>query len=79
MAFQNKNFAVIAYANGFTMWVYKTRDDIDMIDAQTKYFPAGIVKLMNVGDIIIINSGKLSYLRCVEHIHDNEVFLAMLH
>lgn len=33
MAFQNKNLSVIAYANGFTMWHYKTNDCLsDLMD-----------------------------------------------
>ena len=27
MAFKNKNMSVIAYANGWTLWLYQTQDD----------------------------------------------------
>lgn len=27
MAFKNRNFSVLAYANGFTLWHYATNED----------------------------------------------------
>ena len=55
MAFKNKDFSVIAYANGFTMWHYTTRDTMAEI-CHAGYFQP-VSTLINVGDIMIINSG----------------------
>ena len=56
MAFKNRDMSVIAYANGFTLWHYKTTEDnIPQITVLDKYF-SKIYTLMNVGDIIIVNA-----------------------
>lgn len=78
MDFQSKNLSVLAYANGFTLWHYRTQDDIDMIDGQLKYFPDGIIKLMNVGDMILIHSKSHMYMRCIEEISNGEMYLGMI-
>lgn len=54
MAFQNKNLSVIAYANGFTQWHYSSDETLAVITANG-YFNS-VKTLMNIGDIIIINS-----------------------
>ena len=55
MSFKNKDMSVIAYANGFTLWHYKTNEDTtkQLID-NSKYF-AKLYTLMNAGDIVIAN------------------------
>lgn len=65
--FQNKNLSVIAYANGFTLWQYKTQDKID--DLQGKYFPQPIRNLMNNGDIMIINASDGTTIRCIKNLY----------
>ena len=56
MAYINKDMSVIAYANGFTLWHYKTnKDSIKDILEDSKYFSV-IYTLCNAGDIIIVNS-----------------------
>ena len=56
MAFMNKDMSVIAYANGFTLWHYKTNEDTakDILE-NPKYF-AKIWTLCAAGDIIILNA-----------------------
>lgn len=76
MGYKNKDLSVLAYANGFTLWHYSTRDDIDMIETQRKYFTPNVVRLMNVGDMIIISSRNLVYMRCITHIENDELTLA---
>ena len=76
MSFQNKNLSVIAYANGFTLWHYKTQDKMSEID--TDYFPKKIVDLMAVGDIFIINVGDGNYIKAIEEIEDKKVKLGNL-
>ena len=53
MAFENKNVSVIAYANGFTLWHYKSNDAIETI-CNPGYFER-IKTLANTGDIVIVN------------------------
>lgn len=54
MAFENKNMAVIAYADGFTMWHYKTTDLL--IDITKPGYFNDILKISNTGDVVIINA-----------------------
>ena len=73
MAYKNKNMSVIAYANGFTLWQYKTDDSIDIIDENLGYFPKSIVNLMAMGDMIFISSNGLTYIRQVVNIYNGNV------
>ena len=66
MAFMNRNLSVIACANGFTLWHYKTNDAIAELQDPT-YF-ARVAVLMNTGDIIIINCGDGAHFRQVKTI-----------
>lgn len=34
MAFNSKNFSVMAYANGFTLWNYNTPDTLEVVTAE---------------------------------------------
>lgn len=70
MSYKNKNMSVIAYANGFTLWQYKTDDSIDLIDENLGYFPKSIVDLMAMGDMIFISSKGLTYIRQVVNIYN---------
>ena len=38
MAFLSKDLSVLAYANGFTMWYYKTSDRVDALSDLWTYF-----------------------------------------
>lgn len=76
MSFQNKDLSVIAYANGFTLWHYKTQDKMSEIDMD--YFPKDIVRLMAVGDMIIINSCDGSCIKAIKSIQDGKVELCEL-
>lgn len=72
MAFKNKELSVIAYANGWTMWQYRTDDSIDLIEQDLNYFSAP-AKLMATGDVIYITSGSITYMRQVLNIHNTTV------
>jgi hypothetical protein len=50
MAFESKNLAVLAYANGFTLWHYQTADAAAGVDS-AGYFN-GAAQMLRVGDII---------------------------
>ena len=61
MAFAIRNLSVLAYANGFTLWHYKSEKD--RLDAVTSanYF-ADAVDMLTVGDMILTTAadgGKL--------------------
>ncbi len=54
MAFLSKNLSVLAYANGFTLWHYKTEDAATDVD-DLGYFDKA-QEMLNVGDIILTNT-----------------------
>lgn len=71
MAFKNKNFNIIAYANGFTLWHYVSADDsLKDIVNDVKYFSVPRL-LMNTGDIIMINAKDSTGIRSVELVGDD--------
>lgn len=66
MSFKNMDMSVIAYANGWTLWHYKTQDELALV-LNTGYFPKKIVDLMAVGDVIYVTSkGKTSQLQVLK-------------
>lgn len=64
MAFENKNLSVIAYANGFTLWHYKTFSDTLENVKKDGYFNR-IEQLCANGDIIIVNPSDGGAVFCV--------------
>ena len=54
MAFSPRNLSVLAYANGFTLWLYKTRDRLGDVD-DARYFGAASDLLAN-GDMVIVSA-----------------------
>ena len=59
MAFETKNMSVIAYANGFTLWHYRSdRDEMSLI-CSDNYF-ANYKKMCHNGDIVMINAQSYS-------------------
>lgn len=51
MSMNSKNLSVLAYANGFTLWHYKTEDEKTTV-ATDGYFN-DVANIFNVGDLII--------------------------
>jgi len=54
MAYNASNLSALNYANGFTLWHYRTTDmaaDVDNVG----YFNAA-AKMLRVGDFILVNS-----------------------
>ena len=72
MAFKSNDLSVIAYVNGFTLWHYKSEDILASI-YEAKYFNS-IRKLINNGDIIIINGLDGVSIKCFK-VDDKEVTL----
>lgn len=54
MSFQSFNLSVLAYANNFTVWLYKTEDSYAKV-MSTAYFNAAATSLRE-NDLIILNS-----------------------
>ena len=60
MAFNSRDLSVLAYANGFTLWHYRTADGAEVLTAEPRpgaaspYF-AGADELLREGDQIVVN------------------------
>ena len=54
MAYEPKNLSALAYANGFTLWHYKTPDVSQDVDT-TGYFN-GAASMLRIGDFILANA-----------------------
>jgi hypothetical protein len=55
MAYDPTNLSALSYANGFTLWHYKTTDPASDVDT-AGYFN-GAAGMMRVGDFILANTG----------------------
>jgi hypothetical protein len=55
MAYDPNNLSALAYANGFTLWHYKTVDPAVQVDT-TGYFNEAAA-MLRVGDFIMANTG----------------------
>ena len=53
MAFKPENLSALSYANGFTLWHYRTEDTAGTVDT-TGYFNA-VSNVLRVGDFIFAN------------------------
>lgn len=53
MAYNASNLSALAYANGFTLWHYKTTDPSSDVDTAGYY--NGAATLLRVGDFILAN------------------------
>ena len=74
--FKNKNLSVIAYANGFTLYHYKSDESLGVITQDNyldNYFDP-IIHLSATGDIIIINASDGTAIKVFE-IVDNHIIL----
>ena len=54
MAYASKNLSALAYANGFTLWHYKTPDPA--IEVDTAGYFNGAVAMLRAGDFIMANA-----------------------
>lgn len=54
MSYNSKNFSVMAYANGFTLWNYTTEDSLSAIKA-AGYFNE-IAPFARPGDMVLVNA-----------------------
>ena len=56
MTYDPKNLSVLAYANGFTLWHYRTTSPMSVV-TQTNAFDAAR-DVLRGGDIILVNSSS---------------------
>jgi len=54
MSFCAQDLSVLAYANGFTHWHYRTRDPLRHLTDDRAYF-AGAAEMLRPGDQITVN------------------------
>ena len=74
MAFQNKNLSVIAYANGFTLWLYEADEPMEHVLRKGFFNP--VSTLCHNGDIIYITHCGDLYIRAI-CIKNGDVILQM--
>lgn len=55
MAYSSSNLSAISYANGFTLWHYRTDDLIADIDNAGYFNDAN--KMLRTGDFVFVNAG----------------------
>ena len=55
MAYQSKNLSALGYANGFTLWHYRTTDLAAEVDNAGYFNPAS--RMVRIGDFILLNAG----------------------
>jgi hypothetical protein len=55
MAFKLSDLSVLAYANGFTLWHYRTGDGAAQVD-NAGYFDEA-AEMLRAGDMIMANTG----------------------
>ena len=73
MAFKSANLSVLAYANGFTFWHYKSVDDVDADMMTIGYFDAA-ADLLRPGDMLALNgAGNSAALVRVSSNHEGRV------
>jgi hypothetical protein len=64
MAFAIRNLSVLAYANGFTLWHYKSgKDKLDAV-AGNNYL-ADAADMLTAGDLIMMTAGDGGCILCV--------------
>jgi hypothetical protein len=56
MAYNAKDLSAIAYANGFTLWHYRTGDSAADVD-NVGYFNEA-ARMLRIGDFILLNAGQ---------------------
>lgn len=80
MAYDSKNFSVMAYANGFTLWNYSSEDNLETVKG-SGYFN-DIAPFARKGDMILTNAATGGSLEpavlSVSSIEDGTVTVAAL-
>ena len=77
MAFAIRDLSVLAYANGFTLWHYKTGNDSLSAVAGGNFF-ADACDMMAAGDMVMVSGGGGARILCVAEAGGNDVLTAPL-
>lgn len=73
MAFNTRMLSIIAYANGFSLWQYKSQDTVGKICADG-YFK-DMERLINNGDVMIINGSDTTVIRVAARNKNGDLFM----
>jgi hypothetical protein len=71
MAFAIRNLSVLAYANGFTLWHYKTSDD--RASVETPGYFADAADMLATGDMVMLADETGPRVVCVASAGDQVV------
>jgi hypothetical protein len=64
MAFAIRNLSVLAYANGFTLWHYKSgKDKLDMVSRGN--YLADAADMLTAGDLVMVTAADGARILCV--------------
>ena len=63
MAFNLRNLSVLAYANGFTLWHYKSAEDQATVAAPGYFTEAG--DMLTAGDFVMVSAPTGGRMLCV--------------
>ena len=77
MAFAIRDLSVLAYANGFTLWHYKTGKESLATAAMPNYF-AEASDMMAAGDMVMVSGGLGAKILCVAAVEGGSVLTAPL-
>ena len=76
--YKSKDFSVLAYGNGFTLWHYKTADTLTQIKADAYFDDAA--DMVRAGDMILSNTSTgstvVGALLLVQAVADGDVTIA---
>ena len=64
MSFVLRSLSVLAYANGFTLWHYRTRGDALAAVSRRGYFDDA-VDMMAGGDIVLVSAPEGGQVMCL--------------
>ena len=77
MAFAIRNLSVLAYANGFTLWHYKTGRDV-LAKVETRDFFADAADMLAEGDMMMVSAPDGGRVLCIAPGVAGEVAIAHL-
>lgn len=77
MPFQIRNLSVLAYANGFTLWHYKSKSETLEFISKPNYF-ADASDMFGVGDMIMLTGSDGGRILLVTLADEHTVFTSHL-
>lgn len=64
MTFTIRDLSVLAYANGFTLWHYKSGND-SLAEVASENFFADASDMMAAGDMVMVSGAKACRILCI--------------